>query len=341
MKNNCDFLNKDVEKILYHIDFSEMRNKKILVTGGTGLVGLYFLLSLKNIFEEYNINITVIHKNPIESYLYDFIDFNKITCVNIDLTIINEINDKLSKYDYIIHAAGYGQPVKFLENQIKTLELNSITTLELIKKLNPGGKFLFMSSSEVYSGLDYEQSETEIGTTTPNHSRACYIEGKRCGETICNIYRKNGVDAKSIRLSLTYGPSIKVTDDRMMSNFIKKSVSNNKIEMLDSGDTVRSYIYVTDAIIMCWNILFKGKFNVYNVGGTEVYSVYDIAQKIGEIFNIEVIRPVNDDQRLTGSPKFVNVKLDQYFSEFNKFPFETISDGLNNIIHWYKKIYNQ
>ena len=45
------------------------------------------------------------------------------------------------------------------------------------------GKFLFMSTSELYSGNDnFNIDESQIGTTTPSHSRACYIESKRCGD---------------------------------------------------------------------------------------------------------------------------------------------------------------
>ena len=338
VKNNLQFLSNDIEKINKHINFSEMKNKSILITGATGLVGLYFLLSLKEIFEKYNIQITITHKNPIDGYLNNFIDFTKINCVSIDLTDVNEINEKLGEYDYIIHSAGYGQPVKFLDNQIKTLELNTTTTLQLIRKLKNSGKFLFMSSSEVYSGLDQNQCETNIGSTNTNHQRACYIEGKRGGETICNIYRNNGIDSKSIRLSLTYGPSIKHNDGRMMSNFIQKAINDNKIEMLDSGDTIRNYLYVTDAIIMCWNILFNGNHNVYNVGGEDVCSVYDIAKKIGDLFNVDVVKPINNENRLVGSPKFVNVEMDRYYNEFNRFQLENISNGLKNIIDWYNYI---
>ena len=77
--------------------------------------------------------------------------------------------------------------------------------MNLFKYLRPNGKFLFMSTSEIYSGLEGKHCETQIGTTTTEHERSCYIEAKRCGEAICNIYKNIGYNVKVIRLCLGYG----------------------------------------------------------------------------------------------------------------------------------------
>ena len=67
-------------------------------------------------------------------------------------------------------------------------------------------------------------SESDIGTTTPLHPRASYIEGKRGGETICNAYRSQGVRAVSARLALAYGPGTRKGDKRAMNSFIEKAL---------------------------------------------------------------------------------------------------------------------
>jgi UDP-glucuronate decarboxylase len=338
MRNKFYFLDEDVKKIHQHVDFSEMKNKSILITGATGLIGLYLLLSLKDIFIEYNIKITIIYKSKIDDLFKCFIDFDKIECINEDITDIKSLESKLGTYDYIIHSAGYGQPNRFLENELKTIELNTSSTLFLFKKLNTNGKFLFVSSSEVYSGIDNNQTESVVGRTTPEHNRACYIEGKKCGETICNIYRKSGVNAKSVRLSLAYGPGTKINDKRVLTNFIEKSILDKEIKLLDNGSSIRTYIYVADAIIMFWKILFEGKQNVYNVGGIQPKSIFNIAKKIASLMNVEVIKP-NTEHTLTGSPKSVKIDLKRYKEEFGFFDFESIENGLKKTIEWHKILY--
>jgi hypothetical protein len=103
---------------------------------------------------------------------------------NINFISGNLVNEdflkSLDNYDIILHGANYGQPGKFMENKIETILLNTYTTNCLINKLNKGGKFLFISSSEVYSGLEKESyNENDMGMTNSLHDRACYIESKK------------------------------------------------------------------------------------------------------------------------------------------------------------------
>ena len=93
-----------------------------------------------------------------------------------------------------------------MANPAATIKVNTTATATLLQKLRPGGAFLFLSSSEIYSGLKKSLvNESDIGTSTPLHPRSSYIEGKRCGEAICNAYRAQGVRAVSARLALAYG----------------------------------------------------------------------------------------------------------------------------------------
>jgi nucleoside-diphosphate-sugar epimerase len=338
MKNKFTFLEEDIQKINSEINFSEMKNKSILITGATGLIGTYLLLSLNNIIDNLNISITIIHNSPIDEVFKEIINFEKINCINEDITNIDKLEKLLDNYDYIIHSAGYGQPSKFLQNQLKTLELNTTSTFFLFNKLKKNGKFLFISSSEVY--FDNEnQIESLIGYSTPEHERACYIEGKRCGETICNIYRKNEIDAKSVRLSLTYGPGTKKNDQRMLTNFIQKAIEFNKIKLLDDGKGIRTYLYVADATIMIWNIFLNGKENVYNVGGQEKYTIFELANKISKLMNVEV--EVGENNSLLGSPKSVNLNMSRYQSEFGELKLNELNNGLNKTIEWQKIIYQK
>ena len=88
--------------------------------------------------------------------------------------------------------------------------MNTTITNQLIKKLVKNGKFLFISSSELYSGLKKSKlNEEDIGNTHPSHMRACYIESNRCGEAIFNSYRRRNINAKSARLCLAFGSRCK------------------------------------------------------------------------------------------------------------------------------------
>jgi UDP-glucuronate decarboxylase len=282
--------------------------KTIMITGASGLVGSHLVAKAKS--EGMNV-VAVTRKN------YG------------DLT---EIHLPFPNADYIVHAAGYGQPARYMADPIKTIKLNTTVTTELFERLNPGGKFLFVSSAEVYSGLyNTPFKEDFIGGTNTDHPRACYIEGKRCGEAITLI--RGG---KVARLALAYGPGTKSGDRRVIEDFISQGL-DGAIRPIDSGRAHRTYCYVTDAVEMMWDILMYGKESVYNVGGDSGITIRALANKIGKMMKVPVKFP-NESRGLIGAPSDVCVSISRYENEFGKRDFVPLDEGLARTIAWRRKI---
>jgi UDP-glucuronate decarboxylase len=329
-----EFLKEDLDKITKNIDFSYLKDKKVLITGASGLVGFYLSQCLKELQNDLNIEIYLSYKNNIPDYLQFYFNF-KYTELKGDIT---SLKLQPEYFDIIIHSSGYAQPSKFLDDRLKTLKINTDATVNLLNALKKEGKFLFASTSEVYNGNDnFNITESDIGTTTPDHNRACYIEGKRCGETICHSYILSGYDIKIARLSLAYGPFTKKGDGRVLSNLIDKGLNKDIIELIDDGSSIRTYCYITDVIEMFWNILLYGKQTVYNVGGFSNISIKELAKLIGEKLNKEVKIP-SLTTSLVGSPKVVNISIDRYLQEFNKTSFVNMNEGISKTIEWNKNI---
>ena len=339
MNSLAEIIIKDAEKILEKVDLSEMEGKSILITGASGLIGTYFLACLKVLSGKKKIGkITAICNSQYPVYLSDLVNYLEIEIIIGDLTD-HEFCQKMPMADYIIHAAGYGQPGRFMENPIKTLKLNTETTFCLFDKLKKDGKLLFLSTSEVYSGLTTPpHKESEIGSTNTTHPRSCYIEAKRCGEAICNAYRTKGVKAKSARLSLAYGPGTKQNDLRVLNSFIQKAI-HGKIELLDQGDAKRTYCYVSDAVEILWNILLFGKEPVYNVGGFSSIAIADLARKIGKHLNVPVIFPKTPSDKVSGAPIDVSLDMSKMKNEFGKTEYVYLDEGLERTIEWQKELY--
>ena len=329
-----DFLKKDIDRVIEKIDFTGLQDKKVLITGASGLVGFYLTQCVKRIQNELNISIYLSYKNSIPEYLKEYYDF-PYTEIKEDITTI-ELNSKF--FDVIIHSSGYAQPMKFLNDSLTTIKINTNATINLLDALKPDGKFLFVSTSEVYNGNDsLNITEDQIGTTTPSHSRACYIESKRCGEAICHSYIASGYNVKIARLSLAYGPFTKLGDLRVLNSLIDKGLNNGVIELMDDGSAIRTYCYMTDVIEMFWNILLHGKDTTYNVSGFSNSSIKELADSIGVKMNKQVIIPSLSNS-LAGSPKIVNISSEKYINEFNKKEFISIDEGLGNVIEWMKHI---
>ena len=334
---------RNIEKI----DFNKLKNKRILLTGCTGLIGIHLLSTLSVLQEEYNIKVYCLINSTISEIFSEI--FKNFVIIKGDLTegksieyLLNIFAEEQYGVDYIIHSAGYAQPQKFTENKINTILLNTKTTVDLFKLLNPNGNFLFLSSTEVYNGL-YEENITEnmIGVTTPEHPRSCYIDSKKCGESIVHSFKEKGYNTKIARVGFCYGPGTKKNDTRVLNNFIENALKNGQIDMLDSGDSIRTHCYISDTTEMLWNILLNGKEVVYNIAGNSTISIYDLAVNVGNILNCPVKKPKNNSNGLSGNPKIVSLSLERYFSEFGRKEFVNLEEGLYNTIEWQKQLYIQ
>lgn len=333
---------EDAKKIINKVDFASLNSKSILITGASGLIGTYLLacLYLISSSKQFKLKVNLLVYSDLPEFIAPIIERMDCNIYQGDITNI-QFCKTLPKADFIIHAAGYGQPGKFMENPIKTIQINTSATLELFKHLNSDGSFLFLSSSEVYSGLSNPPfSESQIGNTNTDHPRASYIEGKRTGETICNEYRRLGINAKSARVSLAYGPGTKKHDKRVLNSFIEKALTKGRIDLLDQGEAKRTYCYITDAVEILWKILLFGKDNVYNVGGISKTTIAELAKLIVKETGATVVFPKNPSN-LMGAPEDVYLDLTKVEQEFNKHQFVSLGDGIKTTINWQKKLYNK
>jgi len=331
-KKLIEILERDANYVNKSIDLNYLDNSSILITGSSGLVGINLISAIGNSKKNITIHATS-YSEPSKEFK-EILNFYDVVFTSGDISD-HDFVKTLPNVDFIIHCAGYGQPGKFLEDKLKTISINTTATVELSKKLNNGGSFLFISSSEIYSGCkDNLNSELEIGTTTPSHPRASYIEAKRTGETVINVLRELGYKASSARLALAYGPGVREGDARVLNQFFVKGIKG-EINMLDSGQAVRTYCYISDVILMLLNILRTCKESEYNVGGRSNVTIRDLAKKICTLTNAKLKIP-KDSSSLLGAPKFVGLDLSRIENEFQIDNFIDLDKGLKNTYEWMK-----
>lgn len=323
------------------MDLGILRGKTVLVTGSSGLVGTYLLACLFRL-RQLGVDVRVyahMLSDPPDP-VAEMVQEGHFTPLRLDLSDF-EAYRLLPRADFIVHSAGYAQPSVFMTNPTETIQINTSATIALLKRLSKGGHFLFLSSSEVYSGTTKTVlSESDIGNTTPYHPRAAYIEGKRSGETICNAFRERGVDAKSVRLAHTYGPGTRKHDRRAINSFIEKALCRQGIDLLDAGMAVRTYLYIADATELLWRILLYGKEPLYNVGGRSVVTIAELARMIGDITGVPVTLPVAQEA-VSGAPKEIRLDLTRVENEFAKTTYTELAEGLRATVEWQRGLYRQ
>ena len=341
------FLTKSMEKIFNTLDsnLDEFKDKTILITGANGLIGGFLSEFFMYLNDDHDFNckllLTSLSDNP--KRLGNLIYRKDVQYYSRDLT-----NDSwfFNEIDFCIYCAGYAQPNKFLSDAEKTYKLNvdaMVRTFQSVMFERKKSKMLFISSSEVYALNDTTKPHCETDELKLDlwHKRAPYIIGKVAGEYNVGLLREKGYDVKSARVSLCYGPGHVMEDTRVMSELTLKGIENETINLFDDGFAFRKYQHISDCCIMLINILLKGKHEVYNVGGKEETTIYDMAKIIGDRFGKKVIKGKVNNDVASSAPKKVSISLDRYENEFGNFDFINFEDGMNNYLNWYENEYNR
>jgi UDP-glucuronate decarboxylase len=335
----ADVFARDAAQIRQRVNLDKLEGKTILITGASGLLGTYFLATLAHL-KEGGVPVKVVAqvRSKPAPHTEEIIQRCGFQLAQVDVSSHAECSS-LPQADVIIHSAGYAQPLVFMANPVDTYEINTTATITLLRKLKPGGSFLFISSTEVYNGITNKlATEADIGTTDPSHPRACYIEGKRGGETICRAFRNQGVHATSARLAMTYGPGIRKGDKRAMNSFIEKALCQKRIELMDAGKAIRTYGYVSDAIELMWQAALHGTQPVYNIGGHSTVTIAELAELIGKIIGVPVSFPAQSGE-VAGAPEEVRLDLTRAESEFHKQDYVSLEDGVRATIDWQRGLY--
>ena len=182
MNDLVEIIAEDARRILQKINFSELRQKKILITGASGIIGVNLLACLKElvITKGYDFSVVAVMQSEPFPYLQEICNYPKCLIVRGDITDI-QFCRTLPEANYIIHAAGYGQPGRFMQNPVKTLQLNTSSTLLLFEKLllrEPGyvgsyyhlGKLAERAGDYELAILTYKAGMIEAKNANDNHS---------------------------------------------------------------------------------------------------------------------------------------------------------------------------
>jgi UDP-glucuronate decarboxylase len=346
---NHSVIKEDCQRLTARVDYKQFSNSNIFITGANGLIGGFLSDFFDYINEEYKlgINLYLTSYSPKErlTRIKNLVNKNNVHYFDWDSSERVDTNNLPSKIDYCFFCSGYGQPSKFLENNIKTCLLNVVGVESILSYMNRrGGKFLFMSTSELYGNPPDEHiptPETYGGNYDISNNRAGYNISKCLGEIICKEYGKSNVETKIARVALTYGPGTLLSDKRVLQEFIFKA-KEGTIKMLDQGQSKRNYLYISDSIELMLKIILKGKDLIYNIGGdTEEISICDLATSIASHFNAIVIPGKNTTKEVVKkAPNTVKLCMSKIRNEFPEYGKNIVSleEGLKNTIRWYNFI---
>jgi dTDP-glucose 4,6-dehydratase/UDP-glucuronate decarboxylase len=308
---------------------------KILVVGASGVIGLNLIKEYTQInhkMEQYEIH--AVSKRPIPNFFVENFGLKNI----IYYCSISELEDNY--FDVIFNCGGPSQPAVFIENPRLTLDANIFKLDELFQKLSENGKFIQMSTSEIYSGCTEKPcTESHRGILMPNNPRRVYVLAKELSELMLETLIKPNQTILIARVSLVFGPGARLNDKRVLYEFIIKGLSG-RVSIEGSSNSIRRYLYVSDFILML-NLLIaclpKG-FHTYNFCGIEKISIFEMASKIARILKVDIDKKNLNDNRSNGAPEEVWVSNVKLVNKVKNFLFTDFEVGLIQTIDYLKKL---
>ena len=258
---------------------------KFLITGGAGFIGSH--LAEKLIARGDQVVIFDNLSTGSASNLSGIKEKIKFEQGNIlDKALIDKL---VAECDYVIHLAAALGVFNIVNKPLESLKTNlqgSEIVLEACDKYQK--PLLVASTSEIY-GKNVkvplnEEDDRIIGH--PLKSRWSYSEAKAVDESLAYFYYlENKLPIRIVRFFNTVGPRQVGHYGMVVPRFVSAALKNEPLSVYGSGDQIRCFCHVTDAVRGLLLVMDSDKAigQVFNVGNNQQISIMELAKKVIEI----------------------------------------------------------
>ena len=258
---------------------------KYLITGGAGFIGSHLVEKLIARGDQ-----VVVFDNLSTGSAINLSGIKeKITFHEGNILDKAAIDELVSESDYVVHLAAALGVLNIVNKPLESLRTNlqgSEVVLEACDKYRK--PVLIASTSEIYGKNDKvplnEEDDRIIGH--PLKSRWSYSEAKAVDESLAYFYYlENKLPIRIVRLFNTVGPRQVGHYGMVVPRFVSAALKNEPLSVYGSGDQIRCFCHVTDAVRGLLLVMDSDKAvgEVFNVGNNQQISITELAKKVIEI----------------------------------------------------------
>ena len=313
---------------------------KIVVTGGTGMVGCSILNILMSDDE-------IMAKWEEHKFIY-------LSSKDLDLTDREKTLEyfKDTKPDYIIHlAANVGGLYKNQENNIKMFSDNIKINENVLEgcRLNKVMRGIFVLSSCIYpiDPSKFPMDESMVHESPPHYSNEGYAYAKRMLELQCRQHNKLGYEFICLTPVNLYGPydNYKIKDAHLipalMHRFHLHSQVGKSLLAYGTGRPERQFLYSMDFAKIILLILGNKDIKSGNIicCTDEEYKIVDVVDKLATAMKLNKEDIHWDATKSDGCMKKTvsNEKLKKIIKDYN---FVPLDEGLKETYRWFVNNYD-
>ena len=323
------------------LPWQELDGKSVLVTGATGMLASYVTWLLLYLHEHAGINVKVValcrNRQKAEHYfgLYLGKPYFHLLIQDVCEPIAYE-----GKVDYVFHLAGNASPYFINSDPVGIMRCNLLGTMNVLDwaRVSSVAKVLFVSTREVYGKNEEAEllDEQAFGTLDPLDDRSCYPESKRAAETLLRGYfLQYAIPYNIVRIAHSYGPTMKLENDgRVMADLMGDVMAGRDIVLKSSGEAVRAFLYITDAVVGMFTVLFHGETaKAYNLANeTEPVSIKDLARMLAALRADKKIQVVVSEGGQKGYCAYRRTALDtSAIEQLGWKPQISLKEGINRV----------
>ena len=302
----------------------ELQNKKILVTGGAGLIGSHTVDALIKRKAK-----VIIIDNLVTGRKENLNPKAKFYKLNITDSKIENIFKK-EKPEIVYHFAFNVSVPESVKNPI--LDMDSIVgSVNIFKNARDFGvkKVIFSSSGFIYGN----NKNLPLKETEPLDPISSYTVAKNTVENYLKFFNKTyGLSYVILRYSTVYGPR-QVTG--AMADYIRKLSAGHQAEIWGDGTKTRDYVYIADVVranLLALDLPFNYQDPVFNIGSGIETTLNELYKKIAQLLKKEP-KPIYLPDRPGEQMRY---SLD--YSKFKKAlgwkPIINLDDGLKLILEF-------
>jgi UDP-glucose 4-epimerase len=302
---------------------TQLKGKKIIVTGGAGFIGFHLTKKLLELGAEVTVyddlssgKMENVKDNPKANFIKgDILDLKKLLSTE--------------KFDLIYHLAAQVVVPYSMENPTIDFETNARGTLNVLEKARKDKtRIVFASSAAVYGNPTKFPTSEEYGF----HPFSCYGLSKVVGEEYSQIYTlQYGTEITIVRFSNVYGSRC----HGVINDFLDKLQKNSeKLEIIGTGQQARDFVHVSDiadALVLAADKKAIGK--TYNLGFGETTKIIDLAKMMIKILKLTNKTKVSTTgQSWQGDIDTIWFDITKAKTELNWTPKVRLEDHLRTLI---------
>jgi dTDP-glucose 4,6-dehydratase len=318
----------------------------ILLTGGAGFIGSNFVHLVLRERPSYRItNLDVLTYSGNLENLTDAEKNPRYRFVKGDICDDRLVAGLIEECDAVVHMAAESHVDRSILDSKPFVVSNVIgtqTLLDAARKAKGGewkkkGRFVYVSTDEVYGSLPLENPEVKFTETTPLETNSPYSASKAGGDMLARAYHHTfHMDILTTRCSNNFGRF--QFPEKVIPLFVTNLMEGKKVPLYGDGKNVRDWLHVDDHCEAVLTVLEKGRSGeVYNVGGNNERSNLELTHSILRVmgFGPEMIQPVADRP---GHDRRYAIDASKIKNELGWQPTRSAWPGaLAETISWYKQ----